>query len=131
MVFTASPQAPHLNIKNAIFLSFYQYLSSTDSPIGDLISPNRQSGLYLPNQRFESQSRTLPLTQEATEHVGTNLVWVGKPRLDQDQDRLGQSTPADRLSQAFYVPVTDWHTMLLWLRLGSDELSEILLATGR
>ena len=85
----------------------------------------------LPDRRLESQSRTLPLTQEATEHVGTNPVWVGKPRLDQDQDRLGQSTPADRLCQVFYVPVADWHTVLLWLRLGLDELSEILLATGR
>ena len=85
----------------------------------------------LPDRRLESQSRTLPLTQEATEHVGTNPVWVGKPRLDQNEDRVGQFTPADRLCQVFYVPVADWHTVLLWLRLGLDELSEILLATGR
>jgi len=34
------------------------------------------------------------------------------------------------LSQVFYVLVADWHTMLLWLDLGSEEFSEILLATG-
>ena len=131
MVFTASPQAPHLNIKNAIFYPFISISHQQTSRLNNPRSLNRQSGLYLPNQRLESQSRTLPLTQEATEHVGTNLVWVGKPRLDQDQDRLGQSTPADRLCQVFYVPVADRHTVLLWLRLGLDELSEILLATGR
>ena len=85
----------------------------------------------LPDRRLESRSRTLPLTQEATEHVGAKAFRVGKPRLDQDQDRLGQSAPADRLCQVFYVPVADRHTVLLWLILGLDELSEILLATGR
>ncbi|HIC13850.1 MAG TPA: hypothetical protein EYO83_01790 [Gemmatimonadetes bacterium] len=60
------------------------------------------------------------MAQEATEHVGAKAVRIGKPRLDQDQDGLGHFTPTDRLSQAFYVPVTDRHTMLLWLHLGSD-----------
>ncbi len=56
---------------------------------------------------------------------------MDKLRIDQDHDSLGHFPSANRLSQAFYVPVTDRHTMVLWLRLGLDELSEILLATGR
>ncbi len=65
MVFTASPQAPHLNIKNAICLSFYQYLPSTDFPIEQpkvskspiwLIATGPETWISVTNLPFDTRS---------------------------------------------------------------------------